>query len=106
MTPKKTMSILLFVMLTSIVMPAFAGETIPGTTTEQMTNEAPSQQALNRIYEIRNMDRSHMTSTEKKELRKELKNLKKESKSKRKSGIYLSIGAIIVIGVLLILLLG
>lgn len=104
MKPKKTITILLFAMLTSIVMPAFAGEPIPGAKTEKMTNETPAQEALNRIYEIRNMDRSHMTSSEKKELRKELKQLRKEAKP-RSNGVYLSIGAIVIIALLLILLL-
>ncbi len=104
MTPKKTITILLFVMLTAIVMPAFAGEAIPGAKTGQMTGEAPSQQAVNRIYEIRNMDRSNLTSAEKKELRKELKQLRREAKP-RSNGVYLSIGAIVIIALLLILLL-
>ncbi len=100
---KKAIQILLFALVTSSVMPAFAGEPTPGTTTEKTSGEANSQQALNRIIEIRNMDRSNMTSSEKRELRKELRHLKKEPK--RKNGIYLSVGALIVIGVLLILLL-
>ena len=104
MKPKKTITILLFCLLTSTVMPAFAGEPIPGTPTEKTTSELLSQQAINRIYEIRNMDRSAMTSSEKKELRKELRHLKKEVREK-KNGIYLSVGAIIIIGLLLILLL-
>lgn len=104
MKPKKTIMILLFALLTSNVMPAFAGEPIPGAKTEKMTDETHAQQVLNRIIEIRAMDRSSMTTSEKKELRKELRQLKKESKPK-KNGIYLSVGAIIVIGLLLILLL-
>lgn len=104
MKPKKTITIFLFALLTSTVIPAFAGEPVPGTKTEKITDEALAQRAVNRIIEIRNMDRSHLTSSEKKELRKELRLLKKESKPK-KNGIYLSVGAIIVIGLLLILLL-
>ncbi len=96
---KKTITILFFALFTSAVMPAFAGEPV------KMTNEALTQQALNRISVIRNMDRSTLTKSQKKELRKELRQLKKESKEPKKNGIYLSVGAIIVIGVLLILLL-
>ncbi|MEP6583504.1 MAG: hypothetical protein ABJA90_04535 [Ginsengibacter sp.] len=99
MKPKKTIAILFFALLTSCVMPAFAGEPVTRPGTEL---PAESQQVLDRISEIRNMDRSNLTASEKKELRKELKHLKKE---KKKNGIYLSVGAIIVIGLLLILLL-
>ena len=48
------------------------------------------------------MDKSNLTKVEKKELRKEVKELKKQA---NKSGIYLSVGAIIIIILLLILLL-
>ncbi len=104
MNPKKIITVLLFAMCTITVMPAFAGDPVAGTKTEN-TNQSRSQQITNRIIEIRDMDKSNLTSSEKRELRKELKSLKKESKPKRKNGIYLSLGAIIVIGVLLILLL-
>ncbi|MDQ6845404.1 MAG: hypothetical protein M3Z92_13810 [Bacteroidota bacterium] len=105
MNPKKIFTVLMFAMFTATVMPVFAGEPNPVDVAKK-TNTDPSEQALTRLAEIRNMDKSNLTSLEKKELRKELRELKKESKSKKKSGIYLSIGAIIVIGVLLILLLG
>ncbi len=102
MKPKKTITILLFALLTATVMPAFAGEPTPSVKTEKASAEARVQQALQRIKEIRNMDKSNMTPSEKKELRKEVRLLKKEPK---KNGIYLSVGALIVIGVLLILIL-
>ena len=100
MNPKKTITILLFALLTSTVVPAFAAEPV----LPEQTEKAAAERAVNRIEEIRHMDRSQLTSSEKKELRKELRFLKKESKP-RKNGIYLSVGALIVIGVLLILLL-
>ncbi|MEP7252981.1 MAG: hypothetical protein ABI683_11400 [Ginsengibacter sp.] len=100
MKPKKTITILLFALLTSTVVPAFASEPTPVGPTEKATTE----RAMNRIDEIRHMDRSQLTTSEKKELKKELKLLKKESKPK-KNGLYLSLGALIVIGILLILLL-
>ena len=104
MNLKKIISVLLFVMLTGTVMPAFAAGPLAGAPTEN-ANDVLAQQAYNRIVEIRGMDKSNLTSSEKKELRKELRSLKKESQQKRKNGIYLSLGAIIIIGVLLILLL-
>ena len=50
------------------------------------------------------MDKSNLNSSEKKELRKEVKAIKKTLKSTG-NGVYLSIGAIIIIILLLILLL-
>ena len=49
------------------------------------------------------MDRSELTVTERKELKKELRTIKSELKAVQ--GIYLSIGAIIIIILLLILIL-
>ena len=65
---------------------------------------AAAQSMLQRLHEIKDMDKSSLTSTEKKELRKEVKNIKKELKANSK-GVYLSVGAIIIIVLLLILLL-
>ena len=59
---------------------------------------------LNRLDEIKAMDKTNMSSVEKKELRKEVRTIKKELKSTG-NGVYLSIGAIIIIILLLILLL-
>lgn len=59
---------------------------------------------LNRLEEIKKMDKSGLTRIEKKELRAEVKGIKKSLKASR-NGIYLSIGAIIIIILLLILLL-
>jgi hypothetical protein len=50
------------------------------------------------------MDKSELSSTEKKELRKEVRAIKAELKSTG-NGIYLSVGAIIIVILLLILLL-
>lgn len=78
--------------------------------TEKTTNnsteaeKARSTVLLNRLNEIKAMDKSTLSSTEKKELRTELKALKKEMR-KSDNGVYLSIGAIIIIILLLILLL-
>ena len=59
---------------------------------------------VNRLEEIKEMDKSKMTRTEKKELRKEVKAIKSELRS-TSNGVYLSVGAIIIIILLLILLL-
>jgi len=59
---------------------------------------------LNRLDEIKAMDKSSLNSSEKKELRKEVREIKKELRSSG-NGVYFSVGAIIIIILLLILLL-
>jgi cytochrome c-type biogenesis protein CcmH/NrfF len=62
-----------------------------------------ANQITARLYEIKSMDKSHMTSSEKKVLRQEVRAMKKEMSGN--GGIYLSVGAVIIIILLLILLL-
>ena len=100
MNLKKIIPVLLMSMCITVVTPLFAG-TIPATKSE-VPKEVRAHQIETRLVEIRNMDKTNLTSSEKKELRKEVKDLKKQAKS---SGIYLSVGAIIIIILLLILLL-
>jgi len=59
---------------------------------------------VQRVYEIQSMDKTNLSSAEKKALRKELKELKAQATAAN-NGVYLSIGAVIVIILLLILLL-
>jgi hypothetical protein len=59
---------------------------------------------INRLEEIRAMNKTDLTRLEKKELRKEVKDIKKEMKNSGK-GIYLTVGGAIIIILLLILLL-
>ena len=56
------------------------------------------------LEDIKGMDKSTLTKVDKKELRKEVKDIKKEMKV-IKGGVYLSVGAIIIVILLLILLL-
>ncbi|NML19732.1 hypothetical protein HHL16_02550 [Pseudoflavitalea sp. G-6-1-2] len=60
---------------------------------------------VKRVEEIRAMDRSSLSRTERKELRKELRSLNKEAKVFGRGGVYLSLGAILIIILLLILIL-
>lgn len=62
-----------------------------------------SNPTMARLVEIRNMDKSKLTRAERRELRKEVKAIK-ELNSANGSGVYLSVGAIIIIILLLILL--
>ncbi|HEY5371361.1 MAG TPA: hypothetical protein VIJ75_20455 [Hanamia sp.] len=90
--------------LTFIPMTSFAGNANnPGIVNTTASGSANSNALVVRINEIKNMDRSNMSSSEKKALRKELHTMKRESRSN--GGIYLSVGAIIIIVLLLILLL-
>lgn len=65
---------------------------------------AEVQLMLDRLEEIKTMDRSNMSRAEKKELRKEVRTIKKTLKATG-NGVYLSVGAIVIIILLLILLL-
>lgn len=103
MNLKKIITVLLVAMSVSLVTPAFAANENP-VNTEKSNDEARAQQLMNRLTEIKNMDKSNLTSTEKKELRKEVREMKKEVK-RNSRGIYLSVGAIIIIVLLLLLLL-
>ena len=58
---------------------------------------------IDRLKEIKKMDKSEMTKVEKTELRNEVKTIKTTLRTSH-SGVYLSVGAIIIIILLLILL--
>ncbi|AMQ00627.1 MULTISPECIES: hypothetical protein [Pedobacter] len=72
----------------------------------EMTTEQKVQleRITNRVEEIKAMDKSNLSRAEKKELRKELRTMKKEARAMG-GGVYLSVGAIIIIILLLILIL-
>jgi hypothetical protein len=59
---------------------------------------------VNRLEEIKAMDKSEMKSSEKKELRKEVRTIKRNLRSSH-GGVYLSLGAVIIIVLLLVILL-
>ena len=68
------------------------------------TNEIRVQQMTERLQEIKAIDKSSLTKSEKKELRKEVVEIKKEMKV-ISGGVYVSIGALLLILILLIILL-
>ena len=72
----------------------------------EMTAEQKVQleRITNRVEEIKAMDKSNLSRAEKKELRKELRTMKKEARAMG-GGVYLSVGAIIIIILLLNLIL-
>ena len=104
---KKLNFVIMMMVLSLCVLPStvFANEKTP-TTIEATSKEVPAevQLKLDRLEEIKEMDKSAMSRAEKKELRKEVKEIKADLKSTG-NGVYLSVGAIIIIILLLILLL-
>ncbi|HEY6503713.1 MAG TPA: hypothetical protein VIZ28_07065 [Chitinophagaceae bacterium] len=96
-----------FVMLIAIAFPFSAGAVVPETSpanSAAKTENPRAQQLLQRLEDIKSMDKSELTRLEKRSLRKETREIKKEMKANN-GGVYLSIGAIIIIILLLILIL-
>jgi hypothetical protein len=96
------MTLVMVLMMSILPTLSFANET----TTSNPTSEVPAhvQVMLDRLEEIKEMDKSNLNRAEKKALRKEVRAIKKELRSTG-NGVYLSVGAIIIIILLLILLL-
>jgi len=80
------------------------------TSKEAAANMTPQQKEVRleeinaRVQEIKAMDKSQLNKEDRRELRAELKSMKKESRAMG-GGIYLSVGAIIIIILVLILIL-
>lgn len=103
MRTTKFLRILSLALLIAIASPASSAIVNPTSSSAKI--EDPRAQALiQRLEVIKGMDKSELTGSEKKELRKEVKEIKKEMKAS-KNGIYLSVGAIIIVILLLILIL-
>lgn len=77
--------------------------TIPTEKVEKVES-AEAKVLVSRLEEIKAMDKSNMSSSEKKALRKEVRSIK-SNLADLNGGVYLSVGAIIIIVLLLILLL-
>lgn len=80
------------------------GKVTDSLTLVQTIDSSNSKELLARLEEIKAMDMSAMSRVEKKELRKEVRSVKKQLGDNH-DGVYLSVGAIIVIVLLLIILL-
>jgi hypothetical protein len=68
------------------------------------TNETEARVLISRLNEIKSMDKTKLSSSEKKNLRKEVKSINSKLKD-ISGGVYISGAALIVIVVLLIILL-
>jgi len=98
-------AMVLLVSFTSIATPIFATEKNL-TVVPIETKEVPAEVKvlLTRLEEIKSIDKSTLNRSEKKVLRKEVRAIKAELKA-RNHGIYISLGAFIIIILLLVILL-
>lgn len=113
---KISLSLLMGLMLLVASPTMLKAETEPTTTTATAApvKSAEATAMEIRLNEIKAMDMKTLNAAEKKELRKEVREIKSELKSELNTnseatnsggGIYLSVGAVIIIALLLILLL-
>ncbi len=99
-------------MMTAIALFAFVptpmqAGTAPGSVPPDSTRtiESAEAKALTlRLEEINAMDKSKLTTPEKRQLRKEVRSIKKRA-AELGGGVYISVGALLIVIILLILLL-
>jgi hypothetical protein len=92
---------IIFLMLAS-----FACSASTATTTGGKVNRMEAKQMVNRLHEIKNIvDRKVLTQSEKASLRNEVLTIRQKLNDPLSGGVYISVGALILIIVLLILLL-
>ena len=87
-----------------IQLKAAPGPVITPIAAEAMPESTKAAKLLTRLEEINTTDKSGMSASEKRHMRKEVRAIKKELKELG-GGVYLSVGAVIIIILLLILLL-
>lgn len=105
MITKKFLQAASLAMLISIALPAsstMSGD--PLATRSSNIENTRVEELVQRLKNIKEIDKSELTRLERKALRKEVKGIKKEMKE-ISGGVYLSVGAIIIVILLLILLL-
>ncbi|MFH6770988.1 hypothetical protein [Gaetbulibacter aestuarii] len=103
---KKQLLCLSLMVLSLVMVPnsVMASEINPTSkTTEKTEIPAEVKTMLNRLEEIKDMDKSDLSRVERKELRKEVRTIKREIRSSG-NGLYISTGAIIIILLLIIIL--
>lgn len=93
-----------FLTLTFIPAPLKAGIEAIAAPASSKSQSAEASALIGRLNDINGLDKSKLSSSEKKELRKEVRSTKKKLKEMN-GGVYLSVGAIILIIILLIILL-
>jgi Skp family chaperone for outer membrane proteins len=108
---KKLITFLLAVILSLTILPVRSYASAKAAPTvlviakpDETTSEAAEAKALlSRLDEIKTMDKTKLKASDKKNLRKEVRSIKRELKD-ISGGVYISAGALIVILILLILL--
>jgi hypothetical protein len=102
---KKTVFYLIIVLLLSVLPNTVMASEKSPIPIDKPTTEIPAEfkTMLNRLDEIKEMDKSNLKASERKELRKEVREIKKEIKAKG-GGLYISAGAIIIILLILLIL--
>jgi len=101
---KFVLSLLLTIAISIVPNISMASEIMPKPTAPTPT-EIPAEihVMLNRLEEIKDMDKSDLKRSERKELREEVRTIKKNVKASG-NGLYISSGAIIIILLLIIIL--
>lgn len=94
---------LMFMTLVAFATPSFSAVSAPVVPVTE-TPEAAVSRLSQRLEEIKEMDRSTLSRAERKALRVEVRSIKKEMAA-LSGGVYISVGAILLIALLLILLL-
>lgn len=101
---KTTLYLMVMVLsLTTFSTAIYAAEKTPTPLTKPTEMPADVKIKVDRLEEIKGMDRSEMNSSERKELRVESRNIKTELRSTG-NGVYISVGAVIIILLLIIIL--
>jgi hypothetical protein len=101
---KKKVINLLFIFMMMCAAPTFANssnETKPSATNAE---SARAVVLIERLEQINEMDKSSLSRTDKRTLRKEVKGIEKELRT-QSDGVYISVGGVIIILLLLIILL-
>jgi len=104
---KLTLGIMTAFIMFAFIPAQLSAATETPTAAVESTNPAESEVVIAlkaRLLEIKDMDKTDLNRTEKKELRKEVRAIKSELQAAG-GGVYLSVGAIIIVLLLLILLL-
>jgi len=101
---KKLPLYLMMMVLSLSIFPSTIIASEKNTTATNKEMPAEVKVMLNRLEEIKAMDKSDLNFSEKKELRKEVREIKSNLRSSN-GGVYFSVGAIIIIILLLILIL-
>ena len=104
MTIKKFFQIAPFIFFIALAMPfqSNAADNLP--VIDSTADARIVSEIVSRVTEIQNMDKTNLSAGEKKELKKELKEMKHKADGLDKR-VYLSVGAIIIIILILILIL-